>query len=239
MRDDLEIVAVVNEPVVLRLNGVAISTGATTMLDRLSLQVRTGAPTAIVGPNGSGKTTLLRVMMGLVAPSAGDMQISAGTRAIVFQKPVMLRRTVADNVAFALRAAGQPGDDSAIANLLDQVGLSTLGTRPARKLSGGEQQRLGIARALARRPQLLLLDEATASLDPAQTKIIEDLIGTIADAGVKVVFATHDLGQARRLAGDIVFLISGRVAEHASTEIFFTQPATDAARKFIAGDLVL
>jgi tungstate transport system ATP-binding protein len=239
MQDDLEILAVARAPMVLRLEGVSVSAGATTILDRVSLQVATGAPTAIVGPNGSGKTTLLRVMMGLIAPATGVLQLSAGTRAIVFQKPVMLRRTVADNVAFALRAAGRPSDASAITSLLDQVGLSALGTRPARKLSGGEQQRLGIARALARRPQLLLLDEATASLDPAQTKIIEDLIDTIADAGVKVVFATHDLGQARRLAGDIVLLVKGRIAEHMSTEPFFTHPATNAARKFIAGDLVL
>jgi tungstate transport system ATP-binding protein len=123
--------------------------------------------------------------------------------------------------------------------LLVSVGLADLADRPARRLSGGEQQRLGIARALARQPQLLLLDEATASLDPAQTKIIEDLISAIAQAGVKVVFATHDLGQARRLAGDIVFMVKGRVAEHASAEIFFTQPASEAACRFLAGDLVI
>jgi tungstate transport system ATP-binding protein len=234
MRDDITIA----EPL-LQLDDVVVADGTTIVLDRVSLQVRMGAPTAVIGPNGAGKTTLLRVVMGLVAPSAGDIQIDAGPRAIVFQKPVMLRRTVAENVAFALQAAGQVADHQTIADLLNQVGLHALAHRPARKLSGGEQQRLGIARALARRPMLLLLDEATASLDPAQTKIIEDLIGTIAEAGVKVVFATHDLGQARRLAGDIVFLVKGCVAEHASTETFFSQPASHAARKFIAGDLVL
>jgi tungstate transport system ATP-binding protein len=234
MRDNLDI------PLpALQLNGIVVVAGATMILDRVSLDVRAGPPTALVGPNGSGKTTLLRVVMGLVEISAGAMQVDATSRAIVFQKPVMLRRTVAENIAFALRAAHHSGGRDVIAGLLDQVGLLALADRPARRLSGGEQQRLGIARALARRPQLLLLDEATASLDPAQTKIIEDLITAISGSGVKIVFATHDLGQARRLAGDVVFLANGRVVEHARTDTFFDAPATEAARSFIAGDLVL
>ncbi|MFM9939907.1 MAG: ATP-binding cassette domain-containing protein [Hyphomicrobiaceae bacterium] len=238
MRDNLDIPPPMLRPVVL-LSGIVVCAGATTILDRITLQISMGLPTAIVGPNGSGKTTLLRVVMGLVAHHAGAIQADVGSRAIVFQKPVMLRRTAAENIAFALRAAGQATDQVAIASLLDQVGLAELADRPARRLSGGEQQRLGIARALARRPRLLLLDEATASLDPAQAKIIEDLIGSIARAGVKVVFATHDLGQARRLAGDIVFLVKGQVAEHAPTDRFFANPASEAARRFLAGELVI
>lgn len=234
MRDNVDIA-----PCVLRLHDVVVCDGGTTILERVSLQIDAGAPTAIVGPNGSGKTTLLRVIMGLVAHAAGDVTVDDASRAIVFQKPVMLRRSVAGNVAFALRAAKHAADHAAVFALLDQVGLSTLADRPARRLSGGEQQRLGIARALARRPRLLLLDEATASLDPAQTKIIEELIGSIARTGVKIVFATHDLGQARRLAGDVAFLVKGRVAERASTETFFRHPASEAARRFLSGDLVL
>lgn len=234
MRDSHDIAATL-----LRLDGVVVTAGATTILDRVSLHFSGGAPTAIIGPNGSGKTTLLRVVMGLVAHSGGDIQINAASCAIVFQKPVMLRRTVAENIAFALQAAGRDSETGTIASLLDQVGLSDLADRPARRLSGGEQQRLGIARALARQPHLLLLDEATASLDPAQTKIIEDLIVSIACSGVKVIFATHDLGQARRLAGDVVFLIKGRVAEHAPANTFFTNPASEAARRFLAGELVI
>jgi tungstate transport system ATP-binding protein len=233
MRDSREHTALV------RLNGVTLQAGHAILLDGVSLSINSGAPTAVIGPNGSGKTTLLRVVMGLVEIGGGDVALDAVTKAIVFQKPVMLRRSVADNVAFALSAAGHDANRNDVGALLDSVGLSALSDRPARRLSGGEQQRLGIARALARKPQLLLLDEATASLDPAQTKIIEDLIGTIARSGVKVVFATHDLGQARRLAGDIVFLVKGRVAEHASAVTFFTQPASEAARSFIAGDPVL
>ncbi len=226
-------------PSVLVLNGIVVCAGATTLLDRVTLHIRAGAPTAVVGPNGSGKTTLLRLAMGLVTPTAGTLRVDPAKRAIVFQKPVMLRRTVADNVAFALRAARQSADREAVSTLLAVVGLVALADRPARQLSGGEQQRLGIARALARRPQLLLLDEATASLDPAQTNIIEDLIGAIARSGVKVVFATHDRGQARRLAGDIVFLVRGRVNAHAPVDTFFTTPPTEAAKRFLSSDLVL
>ncbi|MFM2422869.1 MAG: hypothetical protein RL291_1399 [Pseudomonadota bacterium] len=238
MRDNLDMAANELRPL-LRIDGVVVTAGTTTILDRASLLVGAGRPTAIIGPNGSGKSTLLRVVMGLAAHAAGEVQVNADARAIVFQKPAMLRRTVAENIAFALRAAGRTIDTDTIAQLLDQVGLLALADRPARRLSGGEQQRLAIARALAREPQLLLLDEATASLDPAQTKLIEDLIARIAVSGVKIIFATHDLGQARRLAGDVVLLVKGRVAEHASAETFFSQPVSEAGRRFIAGDLVL
>ena len=233
MRDDLEQAALV------RLDGVSVRAGETVLLDRLSLAVQAGAPTALIGPNGSGKTTLLRAVMGLVDLAAGRIDVDRTTRAIVFQKPVMLRRSVADNVAFALSTTGRAADIGAVTALLDLVGLTPLVDRPARCLSGGEQQRLAIARALARRPRLLLLDEATANLDPAQTKIIEDLIASIARSGVKILFATHDLGQARRLAGDVVFLVKGRVAEHGPAAVFFARPASESARRFLAGDLVL
>jgi tungstate transport system ATP-binding protein len=234
MRDDF-----VTAAPLLRLDRVVVKAGAATLLNEVSFDVFAGAPTAVIGPNGAGKTTLLRAVMGLVDIAAGTLQINQLRRAIVFQKPVMLRRSVAGNVAFALQAAGHATAPLAIAGLLEQVGLAGLADQPARRLSGGEQQRLSIARALARRPQLLLLDEATASLDPAQTKIIEDLIAKITATGVKVLFATHDLGQARRLAGDVILLVKGRVAEHAAADRFFTAPASDAARRFIAGDLVL
>ena len=223
----------------LVLDEVTVRAASTTLLNSVSLSVLAGAPTALIGPNGSGKTTLLRVMMGLVETTSGQIERNDGTRAIVFQKPVMLRRTVAENVAFALSAAKRAADHETINTLLSQVGLADIADRPARKLSGGEQQRLGIARALARQPRLLLLDEATASLDPAQTSIIEELIRGIAESGVKIIFATHDLGQARRLAGDIVFLVNGHITEHVPTAAFFNQPSSDAAYRFIAGDLVL
>ncbi len=151
----------------------------------------------------------------------------------------MLRRSAAGNIAFARAAAGMPPIRARCERLLELVGLAHVADRPARKLSGGEQQRLALARALAREPHILFLDEPTASLDPAATKRIEDVIAAIAASGVKIVMATHDLGQARRLAGDVVFLVKGRLVEHAPGSSFFHQPTTEAARRFLAGDLVL
>jgi tungstate transport system ATP-binding protein len=239
MRDDLAIAGGGRETMLARLDRVTVAAGDVVILDGVTLAIARGAPTALVGPNGSGKTTLLRALMGLVAPDAGAVETNGVVRAIVFQRPVMLRRSAADNVAFALAAAGYDADAVAVDALLARVGLVALGGRPARRLSGGEQQRLAIARALARRPALLLLDEATTSLDPAQTKIVEDLIRDIAASGVKIVFATHDLGQVRRLARDVVLLVRGRIAEQAPADAFFTNPTNEAARQFVAGDLIL
>ena len=206
-----------------------------------------GSPTVLIGPNGSGKTTLLRLAMGLVAPTRGRITwggreaVPPTRRAIVLQRPVMLRRSAAGNVAYALAAAGCRRAERArrVAELLNLVGLAELGTRPARRLSGGEQQRLALARALARDPDVLLLDEPTASLDPAATKAIEDLIRTIAARGIKVVMSTHNIGEARRLAGDIVLMHRGRIVEHGPADAFFTAPRTAEAAKFIAGELLV
>ena len=226
---------------------VRISAGDTAILDRLTLRLEAGAPTLLIGPNGSGKTTLLRAAMGLLAPSSGlitwgGREHSPPTRrAIVFQRPTMLRRSAAGNVRYALAAADVPRDKRArrTEELLADVGLSSLAHRPARRLSGGEQQRLALARALARNPDILFLDEPTASLDPYATKAIEDIVRAVAARGVKVVMATHDLGQAHRLAGDIVLLHRGRVVETGAAEGFFASPQTAEARKFIAGELLV
>ena len=215
------------------------------ILTAVTLTIAAGPPTILIGPNGSGKTTLLRLAMGLIEPEAGHLTFGGRSfatsrrRAIVFQRPVMLRRTVAANVAFALRAARHPADNAAVQALLARVGLTALADRPARRLSGGEQQRLALARALAGDPEVLFLDEPTASLDPAQTKLVEDIIAGVAASGVKVVMATHDLGEARRLAGDVVLLVGGRIVEHAPAARIFSTPASEAARRFLAGDLVL
>jgi len=231
----------------IRLDDVTIRAGAVTVLGGVSLVIAPGAPTVLIGPNGSGKTTLLRVAMGLLPPSTGVVtwdgvaEASPARRAIVFQRPVMLRRSVESNVRYALNAAHIPSarHDARLAELLSLVGLDALALRPARKLSGGEQQRLALARALARDPSVLFLDEPTASLDPAATKAIEDIIRAVSARGVKVVMATHDLGEARRLAGDVVVLHRGRVVEAADAEPFFHSPQTAEARAFLAGDLLL
>lgn len=229
----------------LRFEGVAYAVGATHILAGVDLDIRPGGPTALMGANGSGKTTLLKLAMGLLQPTAGSVMFAGhatappGSRAIVFQKPVMMRRTVAANIAFALDAAGRPSSAAGIQHLLDLTHIAPLAERPARRLSGGEQQRLALARALAREPQVLFLDEPTASLDPSSTKLVEEIITRVAASGVKIVISTHDLGQARRLAHEVVFLARGCVNEHAPASAFFHQPATEEARRFLAGDLVV
>jgi tungstate transport system ATP-binding protein len=230
----------------LMLQEVTIVARDVTILDRITLTIATGSPTILIGPNGSGKTTLLRAVMGLTPLSSGRItwngreNASPKRRAITVQRPVMLRRTAAANVRYALAAAGIPHAkrQERTAELLTLVGLDELGDRPARRLSGGEQQRLALARALARDPTALLLDEPTASLDPYATKAIEDLVGVVSARGVKVVMSTHDIGQAKRLAGDIVLLHRGRLIENAPAMEFFATPHTEKARKFIAGELL-
>jgi tungstate transport system ATP-binding protein len=229
----------------IAFEAVAVRAGTVDILRDVTLEISGGAPTLLLGPNGSGKSTLIKLGMRLISPTAGRIAFggrsatSAARSAIVFQKPVMLRRSAAANIAFALSAAGRPADAATVAQLLSQVGLAGLEDRPARRLSGGEQQRLALARALARAPEVLFLDEPTASLDPAATKAVEDIVTRIAAEGVKIVMATHDLGQARRLAGEVVFLARGRIVERGTSPQFFTSPSTDEARRFLAGDLVL
>jgi tungstate transport system ATP-binding protein len=218
-----------------------------TILDRVSLVVAAGTPTVLIGPNGSGKTTLLRMLMGLIEPAAGRITWGGRTpvpptrRSIVFQRPTMLRRSVSANIRYALSSGGllRKQWPTKVADLLGLVGLSDIGERPARKLSGGEQQRLALARALARDPQVLFLDEPTASLDPAATKAIEDMVRAIAGRNIKVVMSTHDLGEARRLAGDVVLLHRGRVIESGPGAEFFSSPKTEEARRFVAGELLV
>ena len=227
------------------LDEVSFASGGVTILDRVSLAFAAGGPAVLIGPNGAG--TLLRLLMGLVAPVRGRVtwggrEAAEPThRAIVFQRPAMLRRSAAGNIRYALAAAGVPRAKRAsrVDELAAVVGLAGLGGRPARKLSGGEQQRLAHARALAREPQILLLDEPTASLDPAATKAIEDVIRVVSARGIKVVMSTHDLGEARRLAGEIVLMHRGRVIESGAADTFFADPRTEEARRFMRGELLV
>jgi tungstate transport system ATP-binding protein len=224
-----------------------ILAGEVPILDGVSMTFGAGAPSILIGPNGSGKTTLLRAAMGLLPLSSGRVtwggreQAAPERRAILFQRPVMLRRSAAGNVRYALAAAGVPRAQrtARIEELLALVGLEKFADRPARRMSGGEQQRLALARALACDPTLLFLDEPTASLDPAATKAIEDIIRTVTARGVKVILSTHDLGQAKRLGGDVALLHRGRLIEHVPLTEFFAHPRTEEARKFVAGELLV
>jgi len=202
----------------------------------LSIDIEAGPSTVILGANGAGKSVLMRLMHGLLAPTSGRIAWnSPGRQAMVFQHPVMLRRSALASVAYALRVAGR--DESPAMEALKEVGLAHVAHRPARVLSGGEQQRLALARAWALHPEVLFLDEPTASLDPSATREIETVIRAFDAAGTKIVMATHNLGQARRLGDEVIYLHQGRVVERAPAEKFFSQPATAEAAAFIKGEL--
>jgi tungstate transport system ATP-binding protein len=229
------------------LSNVSVHVKHDVILHCINLDLVHGPPTVLVGPNGSGKTTLLRVAMGLLKPTCGQVtwnghrETQPVRRAFVFQRPVMLRRTVHANISYALAVAGvaRSKRDERARGLLASVGLEALADRPARHLSGGERQRLSLARALAKDPTVLFLNEPTASLDPAATQSIEQLLLAASQRGVKVVMSTHDLHEARRLAGDVVLLHRGTVIEAAPAAQFFAEPSTELARRFLAGDLLL
>ncbi len=219
------------------------------MIDRIDLKVQEPGITVILGPNGAGKSLLLRLVHGLVAPTAGAI-LWGGTpmddeirrrQAMVFQKPVLLRRTAAANITYALGLRGVARSERNLRALqaLELAGLARYAFAPARVLSGGEQQRLCLVRALSLDPEVLFLDEPTASLDPASTLAIEQLLIGSKRRGIKVIVVTHDVGQARRLAQDVIFLHHGQLIEHQPAWRFFDHPESDAARAFLAGGLVL
>jgi tungstate transport system ATP-binding protein len=230
----------------LVLDRVCFDAGGRRVVDDVSAVIEAGPRTVILGPNGAGKSVLLRLCHGLLAPTAGRIAWSAPDRttgvrrqAMVFQRPVMLRRSALANVAYGLKIAGvaASGREARARAALERVGLTLLADRPARVLSGGEQQRLALARAWALDPEVLFLDEPTANLDPGATHEIEASIQAIHADGTKIVMVTHNLGQAHRLADEILFLHNGRVVERASAERFFAGPATPEAVAFLKGEL--
>jgi len=233
----------------LETRGLVFESLGRRLIDGIDLRLEAGRRTVIMGPNGAGKSLLLRLLHGLIEPSAGSVLWQgkpAGTatrllQAMVFQRPVLLRRSVAANIHHALRAHGCARREARerAAHWLSRAGLSDLSDQPARLLSGGEQQRLAVARALSLAPEVLFLDEPTASLDPASTLSIEALIQLAVDAGTKIVFVTHDLGQARRFADEVLFLYRGRVEAFDRAPAFFDAPSSDKAAAFIEGRIVL
>ncbi len=229
--------------------GVYVERDGRTLLDGIDLTLDGTALTVIMGPNGAGKSLLLRVLANLVSPERGIVRWGgrAPDRArlprigFVFQQPVMLRRSVIQNVKFALAAANVAGSrrEERAREMLELASLTALARAPARVLSGGEQQRLAVVRALATDPEVLLLDEPTSSLDPASTLAIERLLGEARTRLTKVVLITHEVRQARRLADEIVFVHRGRIVERQSASTFFDAPASEPARAFLDGRIDL
>jgi len=228
----------------LSLDQVSFAVDGKVIVDRVSVEIEPGPRTIILGSNGAGKSVLMRLCHGLLRPSAGRIawrgpNEGRGRQAMVFQRPVMLRRSAFSNVLYGLKLAGVSRAERELraGDVLDAVGLSEVATRPARVLSGGEQQRLALARAWALNPEVLFLDEPTANLDPNATRDVETIISQIRAGGTKIVMTTHNLGQARRLGDEILFLSHGRLVERSPVEQFFRQPASAEAAAFIRGEL--
>ena len=217
------------------------------VLDDIDMTLGSHGMTAIMGANGAGKSVLIRILHGLLKPAGGTVTWGGRTmtrdmrksQAFVPQSPVLLRRSVAANLRFALALRRHRDINARLDALLALADLTHKADQPARTLSGGEQQRLALARALATDPKVLFLDEATASLDPANTLAIETVIKRVSNEGTRVLLVSHDLGQGKRLADDVVFLHRGRIAEHSPATTFFYQPASAEARGYCAGRIVL
>ncbi|MDJ1017494.1 MAG: ATP-binding cassette domain-containing protein [Paracoccaceae bacterium] len=230
----------------LTVRGLSFCAGGRRLIDHISLTLDGDGVTMVMGPNGAGKSLFLRLIHGLIPASEGEIKWGGALigpevrrhQALVFQKPVLLRRSVAANVDFVLKSRGRASPEAREA-LLERVGLGGRGAQAARLLSGGEQQRLALARALATEPEVLLLDEPTASLDPASAQAIETIVADVARSGTRVIFVTHDVGQARRLGSDVVFLARGRIAEHTPADAFFDTPSSREAEAYLSGELVL
>jgi tungstate transport system ATP-binding protein len=233
----------------VRGRGLTLERNGRRLLHGIDIQIEGSGTLAIIGPNGAGKSLLVRVLAGLIQPTTGQV-IWAGEApdrrlaskfGFVFQRPVLLRRSALANVEYALAVAGVPRferTERALAALA-RARLTHLAQAPARVLSGGEQQLLSIARALATAPEILVLDEPTSNLDPSATTAIEGLIGAVCAERVRVVLITHDLGQARRLADEVVFLHRGRILERTPREEFLRQPRSPEAQAFVRGEIIL
>lgn len=242
-----ESVKSMSEIIPLEGRGLILARGGRRLIDNVDLTIGGGGLTVIMGPNGAGKSVLLRLLAGLLPPDGGTVRWAgrAPDRArtprlgFVFQQPVLLRRSALANIRYVLRDGDRRARSARALAALTRAGLAHLADMPARLLSGGEQQRLALARALAPDPEVLLLDEPCANLDPAATAAIETLVADAARNGTKVVLVTHDIGQARRLADEVVFLHGGRIAERSPAATFFDMPVSDAAGAYLAGRLIL
>jgi tungstate transport system ATP-binding protein len=221
----------------IRLEEVCLSLDGRTVLDHLCMKVAPGSVTAVIGPNGAGKSVTLRVIDGLLRPDGGTVQVGARRRAFVFQRPALIRATAAANVALALSGLPRAARAARVQEALARVRLSERASDAATRFSGGEQQRLALARAWAVEPDLLLLDEPTANLDPTSTEIVEGLVTAMARTGTTVVLVSHNLGQVARLADTVIVLASGRAVEHGSSHQILFSPRTSEARAYLAGEL--
>ena len=230
----------------LRMSGAVVKRRGQTLLGPVDLEISAQGFTIVMGPNGAGKTKLLRALHGIERLAAGEVhwQVPVAQaqdrQAFVFQAPIMLRRSVRDNLAYPLRLRGVSDTDAMhrAADWATRVGLGDALDRAAPRLSGGEKQKLALARALIRDPDIIFLDEPCANLDGRATREIEAILKEAQASGTRIVMATHDMGQAKRLAEDIVFLMHGKVIETGPAQAFFAGPQTPQAKALLQGDIV-
>jgi tungstate transport system ATP-binding protein len=231
----------------LRVTDVKVNIKRKRLIGPINLEIEQNGISILLGANGSGKTTLLEAIHGLKKLSSGKVEwtishnLAAAEQAFVFQSPIMLRRTVAENLTFPLKVRGLSKSTATKEAIIwaKKIGLEEKIKQQAVLLSGGEMQAIAVARALITKPKMLFLDEPTASLDGATKKAIEDILISASSNGTKILMSTHDLGQAKRLAKDIIFLHNGIVEAHCYKEEFLTEPPSKAAKQFLAGDIVL
>jgi len=236
----------VDELLPLKVKGAISRRRGRVLVGPIDLTLEEPGVTVVIGPNGSGKTSLLAMLHGTARMNKGsiewacDIETARAAQAFVFQRPVMLRRNVRDNIAYPLlmRGTGKTKSREHAEDWAARVGLSGLLERQAMLLSGGEQQKLALARALITSPKLVFLDEPTAALDGRSTREIEDILTAAQAQGTKLILATHDMGQAKRLAREVVFLLHGKIHEHSQADAFFKAPQTPQAQAFLKGDIV-
>lgn len=237
----------VNSILPLVLNDACVHKKGLQIVGPLNMQLQGRGCSIVMGPNGSGKTTFLRLMHGLEMASQGQVIWNGNRRDVyprqsfVFQTPVVMRRSVRENIAYPLITRGHKKRTALLEadRWIDEVGLHGSAQKDALVLSGGEKQKLALARALITKPEVLFLDEPSSNLDGASTYDIETLIFKARDSGTRIVMATHDFGQARRLASEIYFMYHGTIHEHAVKDDFFAGPKTKEARAFIKGDILI
>ena len=231
----------------LKTQGLCFAVRGKQIIDHIDLTITGNGITVILGPNGAGKSVLLRLLHGLLEPTAG--QVEWGGRrmdeslrkrqALVFQRPVMMRRSVAENIRFVLSLRDFSDRQERLEKALVLAGLKAQANQPAPRLSGGEQQRLAIAQAMVRDPEVVILDEPSSNLDPGATMAIERLIEVAQNEGRKIILVTHDLGQAKRVGDEIIFMHRGRIVEQGSSTDFFNNPKTPEARAYLGGALLV
>ncbi len=230
----------------IQLKGATVQRKGKVIVGPIDLSVEGRGITMVIGPNGAGKTSILRMLHGLDALSEGSLHWQGGAKRVrkkqgyVFQTPVLLRRNVLENLVYPLKLRGMARVKATkhAMDALAHVGLNTFAQHAARTLSGGERQKLALARALIMEPELLLLDEPCASLDGNATKAIEAILISARKTGTRILMTTHDMGQARRLADDVLFIVKGKIHEAGTAETFFAAPETPEARAFLNGDIL-